>query len=583
MKTRLLSLLLAGCACCALSAADFEFVVIGDTRPPFESENFRIFERLIPEINTLKPAFVINVGDLIYGYGLLRKEKQWDRYQQVIRGFAEPYYQLPGNHDTYSKEARRIYGRRFGKFYESFDHGDCHFVLLDTTEEEKWGYLGPAQLAWLRADLREAKAKMVFVFTHFPLWEPARVAPKYHEFWAQTLHPLFRESRVRAVFGGHFHSYGPTRDIDGIRYFITGGGGAELKPAYKKAGGVHHFLRVSVKGESFDVRVVTDHGELTDAEADVTGGEAFADQHCSRIGLAENASRLEVGTRIPVSLTNPFRDPLNGTAEWLLDAAAWIGAPATNWFEIPPGATKDLEFELAARSATNALATLPQLAFAVRAGPRQLYFRRDVSVLRRLAAPRLPATPALDGRLDEWTAVPALTLDAGTPAAAEVRAFRTAEALHLAVTVPVAVPDEDEDAAFRDDLRIGFARRTSENGFATDRLRFGIAAAGRPGVVHDRTPGRKPGGALAGVKTAWRSEAGKTVYEVSVPWRLLRPARADKLERWVIGLAYPVPAAGAQAEPPAGAASDALNYEVRYGGDAVAPVHFVELVMESPR
>lgn len=573
MKSLLLPVLLAAGVFRAGAADDFEFVVIGDTRPRFESENFRVFERLLPEINAMKPAFVINVGDLIYGYGLLRKEKQWDRYEQVIRGFTEPYYQLPGNHDTYSKEARRVYGRRFGKFYESFDHGDCHFVLLDTTEQEKWGYLGPAQLAWLKTDLRETKAKMVFVFTHFPLWETARVAPPYHDFWTQTLHPLFRESRVRAVFGGHFHSYGPTRDIDGIRYFITGGGGAELRPAYKKAGGVHHFLRVSVKGESFDVRVVTDHGELTDAEADVTGGEAFADQHCSRIGLAEGASRLEAGTRIPVSLANPFRVPLEGTAEWLLDAANWTGAPPTNRFEIPPGATKDLQFELAARSGTNALARLPQLAFAVRVGTRQLYFRRDVSVLRRLATPQLPAAPTLDGRLDEWAAVPALTLDAGTPAATEVRAFRTTGALHLAVTVPITAPDEDEDAAFRDDLRIGFARRTGETSFATDRLRLGLSADGKPGVVQDRTPGRKPGGLLAGVRAFWRAETGRTVYEISVPWRGLGSARADRPERWVVGLAYPVPPTGERT----GAAPGALDYEVRYGGDAVAPVHFVEL------
>ncbi len=583
MKTLLLALLLAGGALRLGAAADFEFVVIGDTRPPFESENFRIFERLIPEINALKPAFVLNVGDLIYGYGLLHKEKQWDRYEQVIRAFTEPYYQLPGNHDTYSKEARRIYGRRFGKFYESFDHAGCHFVLLDTTEEEKWGYLGPAQLAWLKTDLRETQAKQVFVFTHFPLWETARVGPKYHEFWVQTLHPLFRESRVRAVFGGHFHSYGPTREIDGIRYYITGGGGAELRPAYKKAGGVHHFLRVKVTGDSFDVRVVTDRGELTDAEADVTGGEAFADAHCSQLGLADGARELSRNPRLAVALTNPFREPLNGTAEWLLDPTVWTGGPPINRFQIPAGGTQDLTFELAARSPTGRPAALPQLAFAVRAGTRELYFRRDVVALRQLATPLASAAPQVDGRLDEWAARPALALDAGTPAAAEVRAFRTTGGLHLAVTVPVAAPDEDEDAAFRDDLRIGFAQRTSETGFAVDRLRFGIAADGQPGVVHDRTPGRKPGGSLVGVRAAWRSEAGKTVYEVSVPWRLLRPARANRPARWVIGLAYPVPPPAGPSGPPAGATPDARDYEVRYGGDAVAPVHFVELVPENPR
>jgi phosphodiesterase/alkaline phosphatase D-like protein len=60
-------------------AADFQFVVIGDTRPRFESESFRPFEGLITKINPLKPAVVINLGDLIYGYGPASKEKQWDK------------------------------------------------------------------------------------------------------------------------------------------------------------------------------------------------------------------------------------------------------------------------------------------------------------------------------------------------------------------------------------------------------------------------------------------------------------------------------------------------------------------------
>src|ERR1017187_2382759 len=230
MKARLVTLLLLALASVPVSAGDFQFVVIGDTRPRFESESFRPFERLITKINALKPALVVNLGDLIYGYGLASKEKQWDKYHAVIKEIQVPYYQVPGNHDTHSKEARRIYSRRFGKFYQSFDYEDSHFVLLDNTENERWGYLSPAQLAWLRRDLKETRARSVFVFLHFPVWEPERITPEYYEFWAQTLDPLFKEGRVRAVFGGHYHTYGPTREFDGIRYFITGGGGAKLRP-----------------------------------------------------------------------------------------------------------------------------------------------------------------------------------------------------------------------------------------------------------------------------------------------------------------------------------------------------------------
>lgn len=44
-------------------AADFEFAVVGDTCPRFESEGFLQFESLMEKINALRPALVVNVGE----------------------------------------------------------------------------------------------------------------------------------------------------------------------------------------------------------------------------------------------------------------------------------------------------------------------------------------------------------------------------------------------------------------------------------------------------------------------------------------------------------------------------------------
>src|SRR5438093_7185925 len=304
----------------AMAATDFTFVVIGDTRPRFESENFRTFEALIPRINAAKPGCIINLGDLIYGYGPLRKEKQWNRYEQVIKNLEAPYYQVPGNHDVYSKAAREIYRRRFGKFYESFDRGGCHFVLLNNCEDGRWGSMGPDELAWLKRDLHSTSAEKVFVFMHFPVWEPERVAAKYHLLWRDTLHPLFRASRVKAVFGGHAHCYGPTRELDGIRYFVSGGGGAELRPEYRRAGGEHHFMKVTVAEGGFDVRVVTERAQLTDVGADLMGGFLFAEKYSSRIGIPRGTQPLQQAVAFEVSLNNPYNVPLAGRAWWEADA-----------------------------------------------------------------------------------------------------------------------------------------------------------------------------------------------------------------------------------------------------------------------
>src|ERR1041384_962463 len=257
----------------------------------------------------------------------MSKEGQWDKYQRVIKAIEAPYYQVPGNHDTHSKEARRIYTRRFGKCYYSFDYGGCHFVLLDNNEAQRWGYMGRTELEWLKADLKETKALSVFVFMHFPVWEPERVTPQSFQFWTETLHPLFKASHVRAVFGGHYHSYGPSREFDGIRYYITGGGGAELRPEYKKSGGEHHFVKVKVSGDNCDVRVVTERAELTDAEADVMGGLQFAQKNSSRIGIEQGTQDLEQGVNFSVSLKNPYDEALAGKAEWVYDASAFEVQP----------------------------------------------------------------------------------------------------------------------------------------------------------------------------------------------------------------------------------------------------------------
>jgi len=52
-------------------------------------------------------------------------------------------------------------------------------VLLDNTEDERWGYVSPAQLSWLRSDLKETQARAVFISLHFPVWEPERIAPEF--------------------------------------------------------------------------------------------------------------------------------------------------------------------------------------------------------------------------------------------------------------------------------------------------------------------------------------------------------------------------------------------------------------------
>jgi len=578
MNNQWYAFLLATLASAPLLAGNFEFVVIGDTRPRFESESFKPFEGLIAKINGLKPDLVVNLGDLIYGYGLPSKEKQWDKYEAVARTLAVPYYQVPGNHDTHSKQARRIYSERFGKGYQSFDHGDCHFVLLDNTENERWGYLGPTQWDWLRNDLKQTRAGSVFVFMHFPVWEPERITPEYYEFWAKSLHPLFKESSVRAVFGGHYHTYGPTREFDGIRYFITGGGGAELIPEYRKAGGVHHFLRVKVTGDTFDVRVVTEQGELTDPEADLMGGLQFAARNVSRIGLKQDVRSFQTGWPLNVAVKNPYATELTGSAAWLWDASAFSIQPTNVALAIPAEATHTYSFTLTALRPVATLSSLPQLEFNVLSEGTRRRFHREVRFLQTGKAAYQRSPPSLDGSVAEWASLPSLRLGGSSEPEAAFRSCYDDQNLYLALEIPRSDEDEAKESGFSDEIQIGFARPSSETEFGNDFLRLGLNSDA-PGACN-RTPGRKAEAVLPGVKIACRTEARRKTYEVSVPLRLLRHPKTGPGRRLILDLSFPVPEREVEAPPLPEPAPNSYSYRVRYGNDSLVPVYFVELNLE---
>ena len=581
LRITLLSLGLAAAVSAPSPSAGFEFAVIGDTRPRFESESFRPFEGLISKINAAKPALVVNLGDLIYGYGLPSKEKQWDKYENVVKAIQAPYYQVPGNHDTHSKEARRIYGRRFGKFYRSFDHEDCHFVVMDNTEEQRWGYVSPAQLNWLRQDLQGTRARAVFVFMHFPMWEPERITPESYELWEQTLHPLFKTSRVRAVFGGHYHTYGPTREFDGIRYFITGGGGAELRPEYKKSGGEFHFMKVMTAGNNFDVRVITEGGESTDPEADLMGGLQFAARNVSRIAIKHESDDLRSGVGFRVSVTNPHREHLKGQANWVADAAAFVVEPKRVAVDVPPGGTHDFSFHLKALQERTTLGSLPQLLFDVASAGRRLRFHRDVRFVQAMQTPYRMRGLTVDGNASDWAEVRSIQFQDGPQLRTELRSCYDATMLYLLFRIPTFETTEAKELGFTDDVQIGISRPVSETDFGADLLRLGFNATANE--VKDRTPAHKPGTAFRGAKCVTGQVDGQNCYEIAVPWHLIENFKPRPGSRIMLDLSFLAPESesgvGDNSEP----APNTLSYRVRYGNDSLVPVHFLELELESDR
>ena len=64
-----------------------------------------------------------------------------------------------------------------------------------------------------------------------------------------------QDEEVDHVFAGHVHGFA-SEVIDGIRYTITGGGGANLTEALGDEGAVHHFLLIHVSPDGIRNEVV---------------------------------------------------------------------------------------------------------------------------------------------------------------------------------------------------------------------------------------------------------------------------------------------------------------------------------------
>jgi len=513
----------------APGSSDFAFVVIGDTRPNKSAKSdFSPFCAQLDQISKYRPALVINVGDLIYGYGGAATDAAWTKYDSIIDASKLTYHQIPGNHDVFSKKAEVEYGKLFHSLYYSFDYQNCHFVMLDNAEKAVWGNITDAQLTWLKKDLSANKKPMVFVFMHLPAWVENKIDRKYYVFWRDTLHPLFRASRVAAVFGGHIHTFGPTQTFDGIPYYITGGGGAELDKWYKDHGGNFHFMLVNVSGKTIHPSVVFDDAVLTVEQADVERNHSFARQMVDNIVLPFERM-LRPKEEISVTVRNPLNRELSGRAQWEFPDKAFRLSPDKIDVRLAPHASQTYSFEVRVSDTLNH--PFPQLRFKLHSADTQIAFSKDLVVRRTVQIPRTIRSPTIDGVLDEWSANSPLLLfgsDAHNAVARVMMSFDE-NALYVAADVNDAdhVGNNRGNMIFLNDAFVlGIDRSAKRLSHGNDDVQLEFSSTDSGIVVYDRANGREVDIVKAGMSVAIKpGPARRLCYEIAIPSAFVAPLR----------------------------------------------------------
>jgi predicted phosphodiesterase len=162
-----------------------------------------------------KPAFVVELGDLIDAADSVEKEQKYlQRVNKEFSAIAKDRHYVLGNHcvDFLTKEEFLDGVERKASHY-SFDAGGIHFVVLDACftatgkaygrKASKWNdaNIPKEQIEWLQGDLKIA-AKPTIVLSHQRL----DVANDYGVKNAPEVRKALEASgHVRAVFQGHSH------------------------------------------------------------------------------------------------------------------------------------------------------------------------------------------------------------------------------------------------------------------------------------------------------------------------------------------------------------------------------------------
>jgi hypothetical protein len=250
--------------------------IYGDVRGGHATHR-KLLEQMLAE-----PLDLVGVtGDMV-----LRGADQadWQRFFAITQPLLAQVRYVPsiGNHDLGARDGHDVLmlppgppGRPEGTYWYSYDLADIHIVSLDSNAYEL-----VEQATWLEADLaaaRERKVRAIIALTH-----DGPFSRGYHRgnVDARSRYvPILVKHHVDLLLAGHDHLY-QRGEADGLRYVVSGGGGASLyaitcgirgKPTCAVDDGMqaiareHHFLVLTIGARAIELCARRPDGRLLEA------------------------------------------------------------------------------------------------------------------------------------------------------------------------------------------------------------------------------------------------------------------------------------------------------------------------------
>jgi hypothetical protein len=276
----------------------FTFVVAGDDRPAKATDPpTATIGQIFAAVKQLQPAFVVTLGDTIYGKNPQSRPTiaaEYDAFLALAKSGGATVFNAPGNHemddadDVPNPLMNLWYGQLMGLPFGAFTYGNSRFIVLDTEELPPAdarrspgfvnavgkhfdpGYVGAVQLKALKQELDSDKDKAhVFLFMHHPI-EPKKKTAGLDRASAKAVKDLLKGYKnVSYALAAHEHLFYNPQDPSNVTtapsrvdpsgkpptYLVSGGAGAPLEgtPA---DGGFYHYLVFKVAGNRVDVTLV---------------------------------------------------------------------------------------------------------------------------------------------------------------------------------------------------------------------------------------------------------------------------------------------------------------------------------------
>ena len=266
------------------------------------------------------PQFVFLLGDNIYTKGRpsLFKSRYDDVYAPVMARGAR-FHAALGNHDLY--ECRTSAFRPLPPNRDAYRWQDSGCEVDEALAHDSFGYVNErryysvttdssaqplaevfvldsntlgiaetllppagddaAQVEWLDRTLGVSRARWKIVIMHHPPHTPTAANGflgmgdgRIREVrLSNQLSPILQRHGVDVVFTGHNHFYARMFPQDGIRYFVSGGGGRRIygyapQPGYVAMGGVFlHYIYARLTDNRFEYYTIDSRGRARDGGA----------------------------------------------------------------------------------------------------------------------------------------------------------------------------------------------------------------------------------------------------------------------------------------------------------------------------